>query len=244
MSREKKVMINSRIESRVKHEPSSEWCAIITHPHPKLGGDLDNNVVSAIQLALQVEIPTLTTIRFNTRGVGESLGSSTWQGVDERQDLKDVIDFALQELSGVKKIVLIAYSFGAAVGLSISKQLCEENKLHAIIAIGYPKGFWARFIFHSHYGLTNPHSDIPKLFILGDADNFTSVKTLQTLVDQVQEPKSIEILPGLNHFAFGEEHRITELVVKFIQQKVITSSSAPASANTGMEPSIQPMVKM
>ena len=118
------------------------------------------------------------------------------------------------------KVALVAYSFGAAVGLSISQELCKEGKIHAIVAIGYPKGFWASFLFSSHYPLIDPKSSIPKLFVLGENDNFTSVSAMKALVSQITEPKKLVIAKDADHFCFDFENLLTDPVLEFFQDLV------------------------
>ena len=48
---------------------------VICHPHPLHGGNMDNNVVLAVSLALIEQ--GFATIRFNFRGVGNSEGEHT-----------------------------------------------------------------------------------------------------------------------------------------------------------------------
>lgn len=233
---ERRVTIDDRLEARVSaHPPSSTgWCAVLTHPHPKLGGDLHNNVVEALRITLN-ELG-VATVRFNTRGVGKSLGSSTWTGTNEREDVRAAVEFA-NRMDGVNNVALVAYSFGAAVGLSISADLVKENKLHAVVCVGYPKGFFAQFIFSHHYPRIDPQSSIPKLFVIGDSDNFTSTSTMRALVDKVTDPKQLVVIEGADHFCFEQEDLITLPVSEFFKSHVLNtkvSSRGSASASSLM----------
>jgi alpha/beta superfamily hydrolase len=62
---------------------ASESYAIVCHPHPLMGGTMDNKVVTTVARGLrETGIPTL---RFNFRGVGASAGTFD-HGVGETLD--------------------------------------------------------------------------------------------------------------------------------------------------------------
>ena len=185
---------------------------VVSHPHPKLGGDFDNNVVMALSHALNAM--GVATVRFNTRGVGTSRGSSSWFGVAEREDAKAAVAFAWT-LPGVTKLLLCAYSFGAAVGASA----VFAKPPSAIALVGYPRGFWAWFLFSSHYAAldTVGLGRVPKLLVLGEHDNFTSVATLEAMFATMDEPKRMEIIPGADHFFFGREHLVAAVLVDWLR---------------------------
>lgn len=204
----------SYIISRPATSPT-EWCAVLTHPHPKMGGDKENNVVLALQRSLNSI--GITTVRFDFRGVGQSQGWCTWRGIEERKDVEAVLKFTKSEVAGISKVALIAYSFGAAVGWSVSEMLARDGLIHACVAVGYPKGFWASFLFSQHYALVDPKAAIPKLFVIGDRDEFSSADGLRTFVEQnVSDPKQVVVVPGADHFVFNQEHLVTDPVVKFM----------------------------
>jgi alpha/beta superfamily hydrolase len=225
------VRIENRLEGRLSlpADKTDLWCAIVTHPHPKLGGRLDNNVTQAICKGLQTL--GVATIRFNTRGVGESGGECTWQGVEEREDVKAVVDYA-HTLKGVTKVALVAYSFGAAVGLSVSAELVQAKKLDAVIAVAYPKGVLSWFLFNPHYAQVDAGPGVPKLFVIGDTDNFTSISTIKEIVQSVSEPKELVIVDDTDHYCFGKEVNLVEPVVSFFHFKLMGNTAALASSST------------
>ena len=123
---------------------------------------MNNNVVLGFARRLQ-SAGSFCTLRFNTRGVGGSGGRSGWSGKSERKDIIAAINY-LRTLKEVAKVVLIGYSFGAAVGLSVSETV--GDKVDAYVAVSYPRGFWTSFLFKSHYSRAD--SKKPKLFVIGD----------------------------------------------------------------------------
>src|SRR5437870_1749312 len=62
-----------RLDGALRLVQSARLCAVVLHPHPLYGGDMDNHVVTSLCAALN----TLgaTTLRFNFRGAGASEGT-------------------------------------------------------------------------------------------------------------------------------------------------------------------------
>ena len=214
-------MLDDRLEAVVHGASSSDYIAVLGHPHPKFGGSMANNVVAALHLALRR--CGLATLRFNTRGVGRSLGSASWRGVAERDDFRAAIRHA-QRLKGADRVLLVAYSFSAAVGLSVA----PEFPLAAVVAVGYPYGFTSSMLFSSHYVDPGP---APKLFVLGDRDNFTSAAALSRVVEQsVAQPKKLVLLEGgVDHFFFGCESLIVQQIIPFLMDLDIIPSPSSSS---------------
>ena len=213
--KEKLVMIDGKLESRIFNFSESSFVVLLSHPHPKLGGDFNNNVVLGISGVLRQK--HISYVRFNTRGIGSSAGASTWSGTDEREDFIKVIAYVKKEMPS-KKICLCAYSFGAAVGLSVvTMEKSREKNVDALVCIGYPKGLMSSMLFSDHYKYTNG-GPIPKLFILGDSDNFTSVSTLEELVKNADEPKQMKIYPDCDHFYGGKEQLLGQDVIEFLSK--------------------------
>ncbi|KAJ3275637.1 hypothetical protein HDV01_007640 [Terramyces sp. JEL0728] len=59
---------------------------------------------------------------------------------------------------------------------------------------------------------------IPKLFIIGDSDNFTLTSTWKSMVEKVPEPKNISVVPQADHF-WG---RHTPELVRLIDQWAVS----------------------
>ncbi|MDP2437104.1 MAG: alpha/beta fold hydrolase [archaeon] len=214
-----RLLIDERLEAELVGESlPTPWIAVLTHPHPRFGGSMDNNVIFALLASLRrLQIATL---RFNFSGVGRSTGSASWTGSQERDDVRAALRYAL---SVKPKVLLIGYSFGAAVGLSVA----SEFNLEAVVAIAYPKGFFSSLLLSSLY--VDPGS-APKLFLLGDSDNFTSERTLRRFVeDSVSEPKELHVFQGsgIDHFFAGHEHLVTRKIKEFLLRLGIGQATQP-----------------
>jgi uncharacterized protein len=179
--------------------------AIVCHPHPLYGGNMDNNAVLALEECfLRME---RTTVRFNFRGVGGSTGSYG-EGVGETEDLVSVVAHVLER--GAERIHMAGYSFGAWVVLNGLKQGLQA----ASVVLASPPVDFMDFL-----GLDPPACST--LVVLGDSDSFCSVQSLHRWLDGRQSPPAslrVAILPGCDHFYWGYEDRLAEQVTDFARE--------------------------
>ena len=66
--------------------------AVLCHPHPLYGGEMHNNIVSALVDAFR--LAGIATLRFNFRGVGNSEGEHD-EGNAEVDDVKAAVTYLL-----------------------------------------------------------------------------------------------------------------------------------------------------
>ena len=104
---------------------------VVCHPHPQFGGSMDNNVVYGVERAA-IEAG-FSTLRFNFRGVGRSMGRFD-NGIGEREDVRRAVD-RLAEEDGIGGIIVVGYSFGAVAGLPAA---IEHPKVVAMAGISPP----------------------------------------------------------------------------------------------------------
>ena len=174
---------------------------ILCHPHPLYGGDMHNNVVSSLQSALAGK--GFSTLRFNFRGVGKSKGSYA-NGIGEEEDVWGAVEFVLEQAD--LPLILVGYSFGAAVG---AHAVGADTRIKALICISPPI---------ETYDFSFLKDDIrPKLFIAGDRDDICPVKPLRDFLQSLPQPRSLRVFPDVDHFWGGMEDRVAESVVDFLQ---------------------------
>ncbi len=177
---------------------------VVCHPHPQFGGTMTNNVSGAIFHHFSaLGYPTL---RFNFRGVGMSSGSFS-NGVGERQDVKDACGYLLRTVPHINKILIMGYSYGAAIGTSIVNDLPE---IIGFVAISYPFTFISDFIPQSY-------TDKTKLFFIGDRDDFTPLPIFKKEYSKYTEPKKIHIVPNTDHFWNNKEKFITDKIEEWLK---------------------------
>ncbi|HNY66186.1 MAG TPA: alpha/beta fold hydrolase [Deltaproteobacteria bacterium] len=170
---------NPRLEA-VCEDKGSDICAVITHPHSLMGGDMNNNVVmTAWNTVLE---QGCSALRFNFRGVGRSRGRFD-EGIGETADLAAAVQFA------GRPVVVIGYSFGSWV----ASRYLEEADVPCVF-ISPPT---ALFPFPSLRGR--------KVWsITGSFDQFCDVNALE----KVQDKERITVVQGVDHFWFGGESRL------------------------------------
>jgi len=193
-----------RIEGILREgAPPVGRAAIVCHPHPLFGGTMHNKVVFRIARAFQEA--GFAVLRFNFRGTGRSAGAHD-EGRGEQDDLRAAITFIEQKYEGAE-LWLAGFSFGAAVML---RAACGDHRIHALMAVGAPV---------SKYDFSQLiHCDRPKLFVQGALDEFGSVAELTRFVARLDEPKTLKIIDGADHFFAGHLDELAQAVGDFIAQ--------------------------
>jgi alpha/beta superfamily hydrolase len=178
--------------------------AVVCHPHPLYGGEMHNNIVSALVDAFQAA--GIATLRFNFRGVGSSEGEHD-EGNAEVDDVKGAVTYLLSR-QAVPTVVVAGYSFGSMVGLRAG---ADDPRVHKLIGVALPIGFRDPSFLQS---VTKP-----KLLVSGDHDNYSPVPGLNGLVAKLPDPKSLVIVDGADHFFWGLEGKVAKAAMEFLQNK-------------------------
>jgi uncharacterized protein len=174
--------------------------AVICHPHPQYGGDMDNAVVLAVAQGLQNA--GYATLRFNFRGVGGSTGAYSG-GRGEAEDARAAVRCLIAR-TGVTAVTLAGYSFGAMVTLQAGPALPEVDRL-AVIAP--PLAFFTL----DHLATCTK----PKFFLVGDADQYCSVTQFTEQLERAAEPKRCCIVHAADHFLAGRLDAVREAIRAF-----------------------------
>ena len=178
---------------------------VACHPHPMLGGNMDNPVVTAVVRAADRD--GLASLRFNFRGVGASQGTFS-NGSEEQKDVKAGLEF-LQVMPGIDRarLGLVGYSFGAAVVLN---GLRRYKAARSLVLIAPPV---------SSVRQSRIRKDKrPKLFLVGQRDRVVPSADLQRALDDVRAPVQFAELPDADHSFSGREEEVAERVSEFLLQ--------------------------
>jgi alpha/beta superfamily hydrolase len=169
--------------------------AVITHPHPRFGGSMANNVVWAAVRAFEAR--QMAALRFNFRGVGRSTGAYGG-GVEEVADVVAALEFLKSRAQG--PYYLVGYSFGAAVA---GRALLQGLGADGAIFIAPPIAFMDLSFLPRVPGL--------KLIIVGDRDELCPLAALRALLaegpagPEETPPPEVQIIEGTDHFFGGAE---------------------------------------
>ena len=189
-------------------EGAAAWGgAVFCHPHPLYGGNMHNNVVWKVTPALIQS--GLAVLRFNFRGVGRSQGTYA-DGEGEREDLRAALAFlgGAEDMAG-RPLVVLGYSFGAAVAArAVAK---DSTGVAALVCIALPVGLAG---FGDFAELQ--HVTLPKLFLAGTEDEFCPPPKLRELVRSLPEPRSLVVLDGADHFFHGREPELASHIAGFL----------------------------
>lgn len=184
--------------------------AVICHPHPLYGGNMYNNVTSALKRGLIDR--GVACLRFNFRGTGQSEGTHG-EGVDELEDVRAALDY-LEALDAVDSrwLLVAGYSFGCWVGLRSAER---DARARMLIGVSPPVDAYD-FSFLKH-------ESRPKLLLAGDRDFVCAKAEFEKLAAEVPEPKRVVILPGADHFHVGREDDLVRELHAFLDTYPLSS---------------------
>jgi alpha/beta superfamily hydrolase len=182
----------------------------VCHPHPQMGGDMENNVVGAICRAALAQ--NIAALRFNFRGVGGSSGEYSG-GVGERDDAWAALDH-LRGRGEIdpSRLGLAGYSFGAAVALNCA----AAAGVRALVAVSAPPRM---LDFTAQMGF-----EFPLLLIAGDSDAYVPAERLQQLAVALGPRAIVTIVPGVDHFWWGAERQLEQAVGAFFSEHLNPAS--------------------
>lgn len=202
---------DGRLEGRFMHnKKAGAPVAIILHPLPQLGGNMNNPVTH--QLYHQFVNRDFSVLRFNFRAVGRSQGKFD-DGIGELSDAASALDW-LQSLTGDARQCWIAgYSFGAWIGMQL---LMRRPEISGFIAIAPPANFYD-FTFLAPCPASG-------LIAHGAADRIVPKDDVERLVERLQAQKGITIdyknLKGANHFFENDMDTLDNVVSTYLDQRI------------------------
>jgi alpha/beta superfamily hydrolase len=169
--------------------------AVVCHPHPAYGGDRHNAVVDRIFHTLAAA--GMTVLRFDFRpGVhgGE-------QG--EQIDVVAGIDRVAAHLGPERPLLLVGYSFGADIALSVG-----DERVAGWVAVAPPLRFG---------GEPRPAEgdERPVLVLAAEHDQFSPPERLRE-VAAAWPDATVTVVPGADHFLAGATGHVADEVLAWL----------------------------
>ena len=189
---------------------------LLCSPHPHLGGDMENNVITTLGNVLAEK--GFVTLRFNYRGVGKSESEfdniadkyNYWENVLNNDDYADALADATSALGYLESAIdtnrsfVVGYSFGAVAAMRLS---VKNVNIRAFVLISTPFG---RFDPTLLAGCIKP-----KLIICADNDFASSIENVKKGMLNIPDPKGLEIFENCDHFYIDKERIIADKVHEF-----------------------------
>jgi uncharacterized protein len=197
---------------------SSHPGVVICHSNPAAGGHMDTTLIQV--LAETLAAAGFATLRYNSRGVGESEGQITQveakrivvpEGEPEMLDVGAALRF-LAGQAGVngERLGLAGHSFGARISLAYLANHPDERSVRAVACVGLAVA-WRDLSYLGNW----PH---PKLFVTGERDDFSPPELLRDFVAGLPEPANLVVLRNTGHFFEGREEDLADTLTAFFRQ--------------------------
>lgn len=203
-----------RLEGRFSQNKTARApIALILHPLPQLGGNMNNPVT--YQIYHQFVSRGFSVLRFNFRGIGRSQGEFD-NGAGELSDAAAALDW-LQALSqDAKECWVAGYSFGAWIGMQL---LMRRPEISGFISVAPPANFYD-FSFLAPCPASG-------LITHGDADRIVPQDSIEKLVERLQAQRGITIdyenIGGANHFFENHSDALDDVVSQYLDKRLGSS---------------------
>ena len=163
--------------------------AVICHPHPQMGGTLNNKVVHTVARACRDQ--QIASVRFNFRGVGESAGTFD-EARGEQEDLLSVMRWVSATYPHTP-LYLAGFSFGSFIAFQgLYAGLAEELAVTQLLCIAPP-------VERMAFAEQGP-APRPLWVIQGEADEVISAAAVYRWCEQQQPQAQLVRVPDCSHF--------------------------------------------
>jgi alpha/beta superfamily hydrolase len=200
-------------ELKANPEFAVRGLALVAHPHPLMGGTMDNKVAQTMARAFNQL--GYVSVRPNFRGVGGTTGVHD-NGVGELEDLLHVTDWMRTPSSWAQfeatanqswvanantlPLVVSGFSFGSFVGSHLVQRLAELGRpAERLVMVGSAAGKWT---------LASVPADT--LAIHGELDE--TIPLTDVLDWARPQELTVQVVPGADHFFHRRLHCIRNII--------------------------------
>ena len=178
---------------------------VLCHPGPTGGGNMNNNLVLSVYLALVEK--GFASLRFNFRGVGNSEGVHA-QGEKEPEDAEAALKVLTDRVDvDENRLGMAGYSFGSGV---ILRSLSRYASAKAFV-------LFSPALRHLDYPVFD-EDPRPKLFVCGDRDHALPIASLKEKMDALKCAPAWRVVPGADHFWWGYEAQAARHAAEFFSE--------------------------
>jgi len=215
------VIINGpegRLEAR--YMPAADPTAplaLILHPEPNRGGNMNNRVSLAMYKNFQDR--GFHVMRFNFRGVGRSKGVYN-NGEGELSDAATALDWIEAQCPNARSCWVAGFSFGAWIGMQLMMRRPEVQGFVAVTPPATDKDFT--------FLAPCPSSGV---ILHGDADTVVPAEAVSRLVDRIQTQRGVTVdlrfINDANHFFTSHLDELMEEMGNYLDD-AMPNIGAPA----------------
>ena len=203
------------LPDELKNDPAFaiRGLALVAHPHPLMGGTMDNKVAATMARAFNQL--GYVSVRPNFRGVGGTAGVHD-DGAGELEDLVHVTDWMRTPASWTSfeatasqawvsnvpalPLVVSGFSFGSFVGSHLVQKLIELGRpAERLVMVGSAAGKWT---------LAQVPADT--ILIHGELDE--TIPLIDVLDWARPQELTVQVVPGADHFFHRRLHCIRNII--------------------------------
>ena len=190
-------------KSTIKDAP----IAVVLHPHPLHGGNMNNRVVYTLYNAFADS--GFSVLRFNFRGVGRSQGSYD-SGAGELSDAAYAFDW-LQQVNTTSNLCWIGgYSFGALIAMQL---MMRRPEIEGFVSVAPPAD-------SEDFSFLAPCAS-SGIIIHGEDDTNVPLESVKKLASKLDGQKNISVrfqsIKGTDHFFKDKIEELSSAASTYIQ---------------------------
>ena len=182
--------------------------ALILHPEPNRGGNMNNRVSLAMYKNFQDR--GFHVMRFNFRGVGRSKGVYN-NGEGELSDAATALDWIEAQCPNARSCWIAGFSFGAWIGMQLMMRRPEVKGFVAVTPPAADKDFT--------FLAPCPSSGV---ILHGEADTVVPPEAVSRLVERIQTQRGVKIdlrfIDDANHFFTSHLDNLMEEMGNYLDE--------------------------
>ncbi len=193
---------------------------VVAHPHSLHGGTMAQPVVYRIAQACRQR--QLATLRFNFRGVGQSLGR--YSGTEEYRDVEAAAAFLAGRLADLdrdgvpgpatRSLGLAGYSFGS---LMAARAAAGAVPVRALALVGFVVS-WRESLSDTFEKLGAFRG--PVLAVCAENDDLGYPEEVERVLSKLGLDFRLSVVKGAGHFLEGRHREVGEMVAGFLGESL------------------------